>query len=325
MNARRRPVRGPRVPVPRPAGPRRLRRSIRFYRIYTRKVEGAIGPMATDLIPLTVAGVASRPDRYFDLGDGLGIDCEAIAGHNDRLLMRRVNWVDHPERYTLERGPQDLRLRPDEALSEPAHLRFFDGNILAAEITRSGPAPTMLRDFLRNRFPALFSTFQMLRVPDLHAMERLARIVTFKSAKIRLSGETLHRLPVNGANYLGLLRGMGEYGGDPGVFEVTWKLLRNNGDLNAEAIRQLAIAIIEQEGDDLDSTAQIQIEGNDANGRSETFVLQRHFLSVDRTIARGDNRRVDDGDAFRALGDAYNEVHERIPRVPELLDVVLEQ
>ena len=70
--------------------------------------------------------------------------------------------------------------------------------------------------------------------------------------------------------------------------------------------------LIENEGG-LDSAAQIEIKGSDEAGNPETFILQRDYLAVEATMARGANGRVNSSDAFRVLGEAYNSVLNRIP------------
>jgi len=226
--------------------------------------------------------------------------------------MYRVRWQDRPQRYTVEEGSQDLELAENEGLSEAAHLRFFENNILAAEVTRDGPAPTALREFLHARFHEQFGAFKMVRIADAQAMERLGRIQSFQSAQIRLSGNSLQNLPQIERDFWGLLTAFGRYGGEPGVFEFGWKNFRDNGALNAAAIRALVMYLIENEGG-LDSAAQIEIKGSDEAGNPETFILQRDYLAVEATMARGANGRVNSSDAFRVLGEAYNSVLNRIP------------
>ena len=299
-------------PVP-PRRPTHLKRNIRFYRIFNRLEDnGAIDSIAPTFIPELLATLNQRGERYLDLGDGVGIECETIPQRFDCIRMIKVTWDDHPEKYTLAAGPHDLVLAENEGLREPTHVRFFANNIVAAEVTRRGPSPTTLREFLHTRFPDQFHTLRMVRIADNQALERLARIVVFESAHVRLSEKSLHTLPPVERDFWEPLTRFGNFGGAPGVFEFGWKLFRKNGELNAAAIRGLVLYLIENNGE-LDSAAQIQIKGRDENGAAATFNLQRGYVAIDKTVAKDANGRIDSASAFIVLGKAFNDVLDRLP------------
>jgi hypothetical protein len=112
------------------------------------------------------------------------------------------------------------------------------------------------------------------------------------------------------------LRQAGSLVDEGGVFDVTWQTFRNNGRLNAEALRALILAIVDDDENalTLDSRSQIQIFGFDENGRKDSYSLRRDYVSVKQTMRRDANGDVTADEAYAALERAYNQA---LPRFLE--------
>lgn len=292
---------------PRAATPPPIERSIVFYRVYTRQEGDRIGRLRTSRI---VEAVRDARPRLLGLpGDDLALLPEVTPNATDRFSMVRVKWRGHPDRFnrrTLQRTR--LNLPASEGLSAPTHFRFFANNVLAAEINREGPAPTALIDYLIERGGDVWSRLRMKRIADTETVERLNRMVRLESVRIRLSDDSITHLHARNNTYFPVLRNAASLVDDGGVFEVSWKRFRNNGHLNAEALKALVLNIVENDENmaALDSKSQIELVGFDANGREDTYVLKRDYVQSRQSIPRDAAGNVSDDDAFAALERGYN-------------------
>ena len=287
-----------------------IKRNVWFYRFFTKNPEGAIDRIDAATICDAVRGLTPEM-RYLPTGDNNGVAVEVPADHSDRLEMLRVRWTDHPGTWTKAGERGELALDADKALTEPTFVRFFAGNIAAIDVNRSGPWPTALRDFLRERLPEKFGKFQMVQIPDRTAMERLARITSVTKLDLQVANHTLARIPQGEHTYLDPLKGTAALGG-PGAIEVVWKRFNFSDKLNTESLKALVQYFIEHQGDPKDPL-KIDLIGKDHSGKRQSFNLRRDFVQAEVEIHRTVTRRIDAADAFEKLRLAYNSVTDRFP------------
>lgn len=274
-----------------------------------RQDEDAIGRVDPTDICNAIRGIAAT-DLYMDARDGNGVVLSVPDRATDRIEMLRVRYNDHPG--TWENGNRgELQLRASQALTEPTFVRFFEHNIVAIDVNRSGPWPTTLRDYLRDRLAPRYRNFQMVQIPDRTAMERLNRIASIRRLDLQVENATLARFPRGAQTYLDVMKDTAALG-ENGATEIIWKRLPKRGDLNTETLKALVQYFIEHQGDP-DAMLKIEVKGDDADGASQTFSLRRDFVHTDVHVRRTKKRRIDPGDAFEKLRVAYNEVTDRFP------------
>ena len=276
--------------------------------MFTRKDGDAIDEINSGAICDAVAGLA---EPYMPTTNGNGMVCEVPHGTRDHIQMLRIRWNDHPGTWMRTGETGELELSEDQALSEPTHVRFFQGNIVAIDVNRSGPWPTALRDYLRDRLPDQYRNLQMVQIPDRTALERLNRITSVTSLQVRLSNATLAHIPQGEHEYIDPLKATLNVG-EASVLEVGWKRWGRDDHLNAEMLKALVRYFIEN-ANALDEKSQIVMKGADRGGQAESFSLMRDFVMTNVEIARSASRRIDNADAFEKLRTAFNSVRNRIP------------
>jgi hypothetical protein len=288
--------------------PEPIEKKIGFYRYSTYEEAGRLRRLRACAI---IDAVADAED-YVALPSDLGIQITVPAG-TDRLVLQRVRWTGHPQRYRIGGATRPLGLRPDEGLTEPTHFRFFADNVVGVELNRHGPPPSWLLDVVAKVPDDEFTGFRLVRILDVTALERLNSIVIFKSMEVRLSRRTIARLDPHDNDFVPILQRAGELVTDGGVFEFGWKPFRNNGELNAEALKNLAVAILEglDEDDVGDPAAQIAISGKDQHGVTQTYALRRDYIVALETVRRTQDNRIDPGAMFAAIERAHAAVRGR--------------
>ena len=305
-------VRG-RQPAPRPPRDHTIRRNIWFYRIFDRKEEGAIA----EIDPRALCEeIAALENAYYATEPGKGVVCELFGEHADRLLMLKILWSDHPG--TWEDGARgESGLPENRALYNATHVRFFPNNVVGIDVNRSGPWPTALRDYIRDRLQDAHPNFQMVQIPDRTALERLARITSVSSMQLQLSKATLARIPQPEHNYMQAIDDIASIG-NADIVNISWKRWGRERALNAEALKAIVQYLIEN-SQNLDEKATITLKGSDRGGRPESFNLTRDFVAAQVEVARLGNRRIDDADAFRKIEAAFETVRRKIPEQAFLL------
>lgn len=292
-----------------------LTRTIHFYRIYTHVDEhGRLERFNAAETCETVAEIQGTDERYITDKNEIDTTCWLDEPNdNDRLVMATIKRKDFPlrERKTGERGT--LEMLADEGLAEIAHVRLLPNNIIGVDYNHYGPRATRLRYFLQEKAPELYRHLKIKAIVDRDTLALLADLNSFKRLDVRLSEQTMHRLPDNAQHYMQSLRGLFNIaGGDMLEFSVGTEARTDR--LEVENARQFALYLYENRGH-LGEHSKVLVHGYAANGKKiELDLLSDKVVSEQRVLRMdGRSRTVDSKDAFRAIGHAYNQVAERIP------------
>lgn len=292
-----------------------LTRTIHFYRIWNhRDEEGHLQRLDAAELCETVAELQQTDDRYITDKNDVDSTCWLDQPtDNDRLVMATIKRKDFPltERKTGERGT--LELLADEGLAEIAHVRFLPNNIIGVDYNHFGPRPSRLKYFLQDKAPEKYRKLDIKAIVDLDTMALLGNLNTFKRLDVRLTEHTMNTLPDNAQHYMQSLHGLfGIMGGD--VLEFAVGTTQRDQRLEAEQARQFALYLFQNRGN-LGPHSKVLVHGYTANGKPiELDLLSDKIVSEQRVLRmHGRSRTVDSQDAFRAIGDAYNQVLARIP------------
>jgi hypothetical protein len=273
-------------------------------------VDNAIDTVNTAALCNAISGLNAE-QSYMPRENEDGLVVRVAPGTTDQLQMLRIRWSDHPGVWARNGAMSDLPIPNDQGLHESTFVRFFAANVVAVDVNRSGPWPTSLRDYLRDRLPEQYRNLQMIQIPDRTALERLNRITTVSKLQLQLSNATLAQVAQPDHDYLNVLRNTIQIG-DAGILEVVWKRIGRQAHLNAAALKAMVQYFIEN-ANNLDDKAQIIMQGSDRHGHPESFSLKRDYVTAEAKIARGANRRIDPTDAFDKLRLAFNTARQRIP------------
>lgn len=304
MPPRRRAVQTP------PAVAAPLERTVVFYRVFVDERNGQIGRFDTSEICKDLR--AAQP-RLYGIGNDRSLVPDIAPRATDRFALLRVTWRGLPDRYSQDGVRERLQLPEGYGLSVPTHFRFFRDNVVAVEVNREGPAPTALLDYIYARGRDDFFRLRMRRIPDAETIAKIRRIRTMTSVRIRLSERNLTHLRSDNT-YLAPLKRSASLVEDGGVFEVSWSVFRGHGLLNAEALKALTMSIIEQD-EALESSAQIELVGQDRNGAPVEYTLARDYVTSRQSIVRDASGNIAANDAYDALENAYNEARPRFSAV----------
>lgn len=289
-------------------------RTVHFYRVANevRQVDGAMRRFDPGPLCAAVAGLGDR--RYMVADDGSEVAAWLDrAEDNERLVLARIKRRDLPLKETRGGDRSVLELLEEEGIAEIIHILFLPNNVVGADFNFSGPRPTKLRDYVQDRFPNGCGSFCMAPIVDRSELERLARIERVKTLEITLSGHTLANLPERqDGNYIQTLRRLPAMG-EAGAVTVIWKPEHRNGFLDSPRIRALVIHLLQNHVGS-DSASRIVLKGLNADGGREEFNLLRDvILSRQNIVKLNRSRAVDSRDAFRAIGEAYNGIRDRLP------------
>jgi hypothetical protein len=294
-----------------------LTRTINFYRIWTRHdEEDHLERLNAAELCATVAEIQHSEERYVtDKNEVDGTCWLDQPADNDRLVMATIKRKDFPltERKTGERGT--LELLADEGLAEIAHVRFLPNNIIGIDYNHFGPRPSRLKYFLQDKAPEKYRKLDISAIVDVDTMALLANLNEFKKLNVRLTGHTMNVLPDNAEHYMQSLQGLfGIIGGD--VLEFSVGTTKRDERLDAEQARKFALYLFQNRGN-LGPHSKVLVQGYAANGKPIELDLLRDKIVSEQRVLRmhGRSRTVDSRDAFRAIGDAYNQVLARIPKV----------
>lgn len=286
-----------------------IKRNVRYFRIFTATEDDVIDRINPADICKAVRAIE---DVHLHTTPEKGLVLRAVDGRNDRLTMLRIRWTDHPGTWEVGDVEGDLNLSEDTALSEPTFVRFFDGNVVAVDVNRSGPWPTALREYLQAKVGGDFENFGMVQISDRDSLERLRAIQTVKSIRVRIKSPTLARIPRAAESFFGYLH-QAQQKVEAGVVDIFLKNLGRNERMNAEAALFLANYLREHSHELDDDQTQFELVGFDARRNKITYNLRHDYLVSQIEIERMDTRRANPTSAFNALGHAYNSIRGRIP------------
>lgn len=291
-------------------------RTVQFFRIYTDIVDDALVPFDRAAVCAAVHELEGSPDPYWEAGDGDVQVCAYLddAGDTDRFSLAKIRRRSRPlTEEGMVRGTLDLD--PGIGLMDPIHIRLFPNNIMGAEYNDDGPRASRLRSFLREKMPEKYGNFTMTPIYDRDVKERLENLEEISLFHFQVDKAALD-LQLKERNFF---RGIFDSGAqaEMNTIEVIMRVSKRNEHGNTDEIKSEIDAL-------LDSPAGVQkvkVRGREDGGKSEEIDLLK-----DRVISRQHMMRLDaetsaiePASAYRAIGEAYESVRERIPEVDFVL------
>lgn len=287
-------------------------RTVQFFRIYTAIEDGALVPFDNAALCRAIRAVETSVEPYYDTGDGDVQICAYLDDPTDidRFSLAKIRRRSRP---LTERGMVrgTLALQPGIGLMDPIHIRLFANNIMGAEYNDDGPRASRLRSFLEKKVPQQYANFSMTPIYDRDVVERLGRLEEISLFHFQVDKAALD-LRVAERNFFRGIFGSSEIA-EMATVEVIMRVNTRNEHGNTEEIKANIRALLSSPT----GVQKVKVKGRDEGGRSEEIDLLK-----DRVISRQHMMRLDaetsgiePASAYRAIGEAYEAIRERIPEV----------
>lgn len=247
--------------------------------------------------------------------DGTELVCWPTYPYADNcLIFEKFRVTDLPTTRTRRGERGVIPIAENQGLGDATHVLFFENNVVGLDFNSSGPRPTRLRDYLQDRFPAIYKTLAMRAIVDRNAQERVRSITQVTSFEVQMSTHTMHALRGDPGNYLDVLRTAQPLAGvDAGVVAMRWATDKRDTYLDAAGAQAFALHLLENRGD-FDKRTKLIIKGKRADGTPESLnLLSDKVVSKQRVVKIPGSRTISPPDAFRAIAHAYNDMRGRFP------------
>jgi hypothetical protein len=287
-------------------------RTVQFFRIYTDVEDGALVPFDNAALCRAIRAVETSADPYLDSGDGDVQTCAYLddPADTERFSLAKIRRHSRPlTEQGMVRGT--LALQPGIGLMDPIHIRLFPNNIMGAEYNDDGPRASRLRPFLSQKIPEQYANFRMTPIYDSDVVERLGKLDEISLFHFQVDKAALD-LQVAERNFFRGIFGSSDMA-EMATIEVIMRVSKRNEHGNTEEVKAEARALL----DSPSGVQKVKVRGREDGGKSEEIDLLK-----DRIISRQHMMRLDaetsgiePASAYRAIGEAYDAVRERIPEV----------
>lgn len=292
---------------------RNLSRSIYFYEIQDRYTDMPVQPAQLQRLVGDIRLVSQSQNAYMNLdnGDVARIWVEPVARFPFRLKfgVTRRTGLPPTERAGIL---NDLRLQPDEGLSELVHCVVFSNSVLGFEFNSYGPRPSRMANYLSDKTEHQVKFVSLIRQ---NAAETLARYDSLSNVHIKVRSNVIDEVRQANETVGALLANIAEYNGIGNIELRIGTRPRSDDILDGRILR--GIRAMFARFNLWEDVKKFSLKGTELEtGRDvELDLLSEHIISKQQVVRVGDrSRAVQSESAYLAIERASNELGDEINR-----------